>query len=91
MTEEVKKEMQIEQPSRREFDYYNKLLDGELALVSCKFEGKDRFAVARVRTVNGKQVVEPLAVVLNEADVIWLRTASGDLLPIEGSGRSVLN
>jgi hypothetical protein len=97
VTEEVKKETVpvVSIPSREEFGYYNQLVvggPGNLVLAACRVDGKDRFAIAKSSIVGGRQVVEPLAVILNVSDEVWLRTRSGDLLPVEGSGsRTLLN
>lgn len=75
MTKEVKREMHV--PSKEEFSRYHALVDHghKLVLVSCSFEG----------------AVEPLAVVLNEADVLWVRNEAGDLLQPVGRLSSLFN
>jgi hypothetical protein len=81
--EEVKKEMSFV-PSKEEVANYTKLLGGgtaKLVLVSCVFEGKVRYAISSYTVVDGKPLVEPLAVVLHENDVVWVRNEAGELLP----------
>lgn len=82
MTEEVKKEVA---PSRHELTYFRKLVEGgpsTLVLVLCTFEGKERFAIGKLRTVAGKPYVEPLAVVLHEKDNVQVYSDVGELLPL---------
>ena len=73
-------------PSRMEMNYYIDLARGtgqHFVLVACVHEGKDRFAIARVLSTKDKCNVEPLALLLNEADVVLLRGKDGELLPTE--------
>ena len=96
MNEEVKKEVKVESaPSSGEFGHYHELVAGgssNLVMVACKFEGQNRFAVAKKRIINGRPVLEPLAIVLNENDPVWFRTEAGDLLPVEGlNSKTLLN
>jgi hypothetical protein len=75
-------------PSRREVQSYTELAGhhrGQLVLISCTFEGKDRFAIARLEKRSEGLKAEPLALVLNEKDIIHLRGQDGSLLPTEES------
>lgn len=98
MTEEVKKEVAVpveSAPSRRETEHFNELVVGgptNLVMVSCMFDGKPRFAIAKAKLVKGKRVLHPLAIVLYEGEQLWLRSIGGELLPVEeADGSALLN
>lgn len=81
--EKVKDELVELAPSRKEMQGYSQLSGsrGQLVLVACTFEGRDRYAIARLEKKGKDMTVEPLALMLNEKDIIHLRQSNGQLLP----------
>jgi len=97
MVEEVKEEKEeltIDAPSSQELRAYGSVIEGgpgDLVLAGCVFEGRNRFAIARVVRIKGKMAVDVLAVVLNETDSVLLKSVSGDVLPPSVFSKSAFN
>jgi hypothetical protein len=72
------------QPSRKELDGYGHLAGyrtAQFVLVPCTFEGKDRWAIAKLDKGGAGALLAPMAIVLNEKDIIHIRQSDGTLLP----------
>lgn len=95
MTNEVKREVTPETtPSKAEYNSLHSLIaagPADLVLVLCLVNGEERFAVAKVRVVEGKTKFYPLAIAIKETDAVFIKNHDGDLLEVEGIPGSVIN